>query len=72
MKTDSNNLSETLKMVWQFRPPRNRNSHHPSPTEFRMLKSIAKSQAGEIIQAVSNKIGLVAAIKTFKKKELKI
>ena len=54
-------------MVWQFRPQKNRNNH-PSHTEFRMLKSIAKSQAGEIIQAVSNKIGLVAAIKTFKKK----
>jgi len=37
-----------------------------------MIKSIAKSQAGEIIQAVSNIIGLVAAIKTFKKTELKL
>ena len=37
-----------------------------------MVKSIAKSQAGEIIQAVSNVTGLAAVIKTFKKKELNL
>jgi hypothetical protein len=37
-----------------------------------MVRSLGKSQAGDIIQAVSNNIGLVAAIKTFRKSELKL
>ena len=37
-----------------------------------MIKSIAKSQAGQIIQAVSNVTGIIAAIKTFKKKDLSL
>jgi hypothetical protein len=37
-----------------------------------MIKSLGKSQEGDIIQAFSNNTGLVAAIKTFRKNELKL
>jgi hypothetical protein len=37
-----------------------------------MIRSLGKSQAGDIIEAISNNTGLVAAIKTFRKSELKL
>ncbi len=43
-----------------------------SKPEFKMLRRLGKSQNGEIIQAVSNKTGLMAGIKSFRKNEVKI
>ena len=40
--------------------------------ELRMIRRLGKSQIGEIILAISNVNGLLVAIKTFKKEQLKI
>jgi|JI9StandDraft_2_1071091.scaffolds.fasta_scaffold1411211_1 hypothetical protein len=54
-------LSETLRLVWERRPKK------ASRPEFKMIKELGKSQIGDIIQAVSNNTGIVAALKTFNK-----
>ena len=53
-------------MVWDKRPKK---ANQP---EFKMVRSLGKSQIGDIIQAVSNYTGLVAALKTFNKAEVKL
>lgn len=63
---EKNSLNETLKMVWD------KKAKKASKTQFKMIRSLGKSQAGDIIEAVSNNTGLVAAIKTFRKSELKL
>jgi pyridoxal biosynthesis lyase PdxS len=63
---EKNSLNETLKMVWE------KKAKKASKTEFKMIRSLGKSQAGDIIEAVSNNTGMLAAIKTFRKSELKL
>ena len=40
--------------------------------ELRMLKRLGKSQNGDIILAISNINGMLVAIKTFKKEQIKV
>ena len=58
-------MNETLKMVWEIKQKRPK-------YEFKLIRKMGKSQAGEILLAVSNLTGVVLAMKTFRKQDVKL